>query len=239
MPTPRNQTLTGTSGTRLLRGAKLRIVITAGPTREYFDTVRFVSNASTGRMGFAIAEAAARAGHLVTLVSGPVEISPPAGSKVIRVETADQMLVAAQRAFKNADAAIFTAAVCDFRPARRSDKKLPKAKMATRMQLVRTPDIAATLGRQKGSRVTIAFALEDHNGHRHAEAKLARKNCDAIVLNGPANVGSERATAEFLVHNGTWQKWKPGSKAAIARRIIRELEKLHSDRSTKRKTIQA
>lgn len=181
-------------------------------------------------MGYAIADAAARAGHAVTLVSGPVEVSPPSGVRVVRVETAAEMLAAAKKAFARADAAVFCAAVCDYRPKNRADKKLPKKQMSRRIELIPTPDIAATLGRAKKRRITIAFALEDHDARRHAEEKLRRKRCDAIVLNSPANVGSESASAEFLVKGGTWKRWPRSTKAAMARRIIQELERLAAAR---------
>ncbi|RIK66648.1 MAG: hypothetical protein DCC65_08890 [Planctomycetota bacterium] len=214
----------------------MNIVITAGPTREYLDTIRFISNPSSGRMGYAIARAAAERGHDVTLVSGPVEVESPAGTRIIRVETAEEMLGAARRAFRRADAAIFTAAVCDWRPARRADRKLPKAKVSRLLRLVPTPDIAATLGRVKGSRLTIAFALEDHDGRRHAESKLVRKNCDAILLNGPGNIGSKAARFEYLARGGTWQSWPADHKSAIARRIIRALESMHALKAKKRRS---
>lgn len=215
------------------RGAQqrpLRVVITAGPTREHFDSVRFISNPSSGRMGYAIAEAAHAAGHDVTLVSGPVSISPPAGVRLVSVESAAEMARVAKAAFKTADAAILVAAVCDYRPARRARRKKPKTGTPMHVTLVPTEDIAASLGRRKGGRITIGFAMEDHSPRPHAEAKLKRKNCDAIVLNGPENVGSQRASVEFLVRGGEWQRWAPASKPAIARRIIRELERLADDR---------
>ena len=208
------------------RQPSLRIVITAGPTREYFDSVRFISNPSSGKMGYAIAEASTQAGHCVTLITGPVELSPPRGVHTIRVETAAEMLRATKRAFAQADAAIFAAAVCDYRPRRRATRKLPKKRAAHTLDLVPTEDIAAACGRVKGRRVTIAFALEDHDGRRHAEQKLQRKNCDAIVLNGPAAVGTDRTTVVFLVRGGAWESWTPASKRVIARRLVRVVERL-------------
>lgn len=212
------------------RPTRLRIVITAGPTREYFDTIRFISNPSSGKMGYAIASAAARAGHVVTLISGPVDVTPPSGVKIVRVESSNQMLAAAKKAFVRADAAIFCAAVCDYRPKSRADKKLPKRLMSKRIELVPTPDIAATLSRSKGRRITVAFALEDHDARLHAEEKLKRKHCDAIVLNGPTNVGSDKASAEFLARGGAWENWPQSSKKAIARRIIQALGRLATAR---------
>lgn len=220
----------------------LRVVITAGPTREYLDSVRFISNPSSGKMGYAIAAAAAEAGHRVTLITGPVELPPPRGVHIIRVETAAEMLRATMRAFRQADAAVFAAAVCDYRPRRRAAHKLPKKQSAHTLELVPTADIAAACGRIKGRRITIAFALEDHDGHRHAEQKLRRKNCDAIVLNEPSAIGSEVISSEYLISRQFWERpgrsskgnvplhrspgqpawecWGELSKAAVAKRLI-------------------
>jgi len=204
----------------------LHIVVTAGPTREFFDSVRFISNPSTGKMGYAIAEAAAARGHRVTLVSGPVDISPPQSVHRVSVTTAAEMARATKAAFAKADAAVLTAAVCDYRPQRRVTRKQAKKARSKRVTLVPTEDIAAALGRRKGRRITIAFAMEDHNARSHAERKMERKNSDAIVLNGPENVGSDRAKVEFLCRGGDWQPWPTGSKAIVAKRIVRELERL-------------
>lgn len=205
---------------------RLHIVVTAGPTREFFDSVRFISNPSTGKMGYAIAEAAAARGHQVTLVSGPVEIAPPPNVKLLKVTTAAEMSAATKAVFVKADAAVLTAAVCDYRPQRRVPHKQAKKARSKSLTLVPTEDIAAALGRCKGGRITIAFAMEDHNARAHAERKMERKNSDAVVLNGPENVGSDRAKAEFLCRDGAWQVWPAGSKTAVARRIVRELERL-------------
>lgn len=205
---------------------RLRILITAGPTREYLDSVRFISNPSSGKMGYAIAEAARNAGHHVTLISGPVTLTPPIGVTTIHVESTAEMAAAAKKAFAKCDVAIFTAAVCDYRPRQRARLKLPKKRGGLSLRLVPTIDIAATLGRRKGRRITIAFALEDDDARRHAEAKLRRKNCDAIVLNSPATIGAETARMEFLVRGGRWQIWPTGSKKAIASHLVREIESM-------------
>ena len=204
----------------------LNILITAGPTREYLDSVRFISNPSSGKMGYAIAAAAARRGHRVTLVSGPVAMKPPPGCRTIHVETGDEMFHAAREAFRVADAAIFCAAVCDYRPQQRANRKLPKAMDGLTVKLVPTIDIAANLGRIKGRRVTIAFALEDHDGRRKAKAKMIAKRADAIVLNGPGNIGSNTAAADFLTSNGGWKRWPSATKTTVAKEIMIELEQL-------------
>lgn len=207
---------------------RLRILITAGPTREYLDSVRFISNSSSGRMGYAIAKAAGEAGHRVTLISGPVAIAPPNGVRTIHVESAAEMAAAAKKAFTACKVAIFTAAVSDYRPRNRLRRKLPKCRGRLALNLAPTIDIAATLGRRKGRRITVAFALEDHSGRRHAESKLLSKNCDAIVLNSPATIGSEKAKVEFLVRGGKWRVWPIGTKNAIALRLLRAIEKMAS-----------
>jgi phosphopantothenoylcysteine decarboxylase/phosphopantothenate--cysteine ligase len=206
----------------------MHILITAGPTREHLDSIRYLTNSSSGKMGYAIARAARAAGHRVTLVSGPVSLEAPKGVKTIQVETTAQMLAAARKAFASADAAIFAAAVCDYRPVRRAARKIPKRTGRSSLVLEPTEDIAATLGAAKQSRITIGFALEDHDGRKHAERKLRTKRFDAIVLNGPVNIGSEKAIAEFLDYQGNWTRWPRDSKAVLASRIIRELERLAS-----------
>ncbi len=204
----------------------MRILVTAGPTREYFDTVRFISNPSSGKMGYAIADAARRRGHRVVLVSGPVALQAPAGVTVIRVVSAQEMFEASCGVFDGCDAAIMTAAVCDYRPARRLDHKLQKHAHPRAIKLVPTRDIASHLGRVKEHRVMIGFAMEDHDHRRHAEAKLRRKRCDAIVLNGPENVGGDRATIEILQANRGWSPSITGTKPMIARHVVKLVERL-------------
>jgi phosphopantothenoylcysteine decarboxylase/phosphopantothenate--cysteine ligase len=201
--------------------SKFRILITAGPTREFFDSVRFISNPSSGKMGYAIAERARRCGHPVTLISGPVSLADPYGVHVIRVTTAAEMFQAACDAFNDCDAAVLTAAVCDYRPARRLDRKLKKRHAPRAITLLPTADIAAHLGAIKGRRVVIGFAMEDHDHRRNAERKLKRKNCDAIVLNGPQNVGTDHAVVEVLRRDAGWSTPIRGSKLEIADRVIR------------------
>lgn len=210
----------------------LHILITAGPTREYLDSVRFISNPSSGKMGYAIAIAAQRRGHRVTLVSGPVDLKPPTGVDVVQVETGAEMLAASRRAFRDADAAVFCAAVCDYRPVRRAKLKLPKSKEGLTLEMESTADIAATLGGRKGHRITVAFALEDHDGRRKAEAKMAAKRSNAIILNGPGNIGSEAARVEFLRRGGEWAVWPGASKTVVAKGIVREIEAMATEAGT-------
>ena len=203
----------------------MKLLVSAGPTREFFDSVRFISNPSSGRMGYAIAREAARRGHEVALVSGPVTLKPPKGVNIVRVTTAAEMARACKRAFRQADVAVMTAAVCDYRPAQPSKQKLAKQARAKRVLLEPTEDIAATLGRSKGNRILVAFAMEDHDARRHAERKLEKKNCDLIVLNGPENVGGDRAVVELFTPASGWSKPIRGSKSAVARRLVRIIER--------------
>jgi phosphopantothenoylcysteine decarboxylase/phosphopantothenate--cysteine ligase len=208
----------------------MRLLITAGPTREFFDTVRFISNPSTGKMGYALAEAALERGHQVVLVSGPVQLPDPPGAEVIRVVSAAHMAGVCKGLWLGCDAGILTAAVCDYRPSRALDHKLKKKAADRRITLVPTEDIAAALGRTKEHRPLIGFAMEDHDHHAHAEAKLKRKRCDAIVLNGPENVAADTAVVEILTAGGGWSPPFRGSKRRIAERIVKLVESLASTR---------
>lgn len=173
------------------------ILVTAGPTREHLDDVRFLSNGSTGRMGYAIAAAAVARACSVTLVSGPTALSTPAGVRRVDVVSADEMLAAAQAAFARCDVAFFAAAVADHRPARRHPGKPPKATSGLHVELVPNPDIAGTLGEQKGSRVCVGFALESFVGVPSADvvarvvAKARRKHFDLCVVNAPDALARE------------------------------------------------
>jgi phosphopantothenoylcysteine decarboxylase/phosphopantothenate--cysteine ligase len=205
---------------------KLRILISAGPTREFFDTVRFISNPSSGKMGYALAAVARQRGHEVTLVTGPVALQSPKDVEVISVVTAEQMARACKKAFRRANVAIMTAAVCDFRPADRLERKLAKQAKPRRVILEPTEDIAAALGRIKGKRLLVGFAMEDHDARIHAEGKLKRKNCDLIVLNGPGNVAADRAEVELFTPEGGWVSPFSGSKRKVANLLVRIIEEM-------------
>ena len=164
--------------------AGLRVLVNAGPTHEAIDPVRYIANRSTGKMGFAIAEAAARRGAEVTLVSGPCALATPAGVSRVDVESAAQMHDAMIAAFKDADAAICSAAVADYTPAAPADHKLKKsAEHLDAIVLVETADILADLCARKGERVVVGFAAETNDLLAHASEKLARKGADLIVAN--------------------------------------------------------
>lgn len=217
------------------RARRLHVLVTAGPTREHLDPVRFLSNESSGRMGFAVADAAARRGHRVTLVAGPVALPTPAGVTRIDVISARDMLAAARRAFREADALVMAAAVADFRPRRRLAGKWRKkddGSATARLELVQNPDILATLGRDKGrgpgrpARVVVGFALETGGeGERRALAKLERKNADWIVLNDARALNASRASVTLLGRDGTRRRLSRREKSAIAEVLVDLLER--------------
>ncbi len=170
-----------------------KILITAGPTYEKIDPVRFIGNYSSGKMGYAVAEACAERGAEVTLVSGPVSLSTKhPGIRVVRVESAAEMYEAATKAFPSMDAAILSAAVADYRPETASDTKIKReATGEMTLHLVPNPDIAASLGAmKKPGQILVGFALETDHGIQHAEEKLQRKHLDFIVLNSLQDAGA-------------------------------------------------
>lgn len=163
-----------------------RVMVTAGPTVEPIDPVRYISNRSSGKTGYAIARAAALRGADVTLVSGPVSLPAPEGVRVVRVRTAHEMLEAAEEAFRDADIAVFAAAVADMRPRAVSDRKLKKSLDGDELgaiELVENPDILATLAARKDCQVVVGFAAETNDVVPNAEAKLAAKRADFVVAN--------------------------------------------------------
>ncbi len=204
---------------------RLRVVVSAGPTRERIDPVRFLTNDSSGRMGFAIAEAAARAGHDVVLVAGPVALETPRGVRRIDVESAREMLAALRKEWRRADALYMAAAVADWRPARRLAGKW-RAKdgggQRARIDLVRNPDVIATLtrGKRDPKRTVIAFALETSDGEQRALAKMTRKGADWIVLNGPRALNAERTELSVLGADGLRFALAERTKARAARDLV-------------------
>ena len=198
----------------------MRILITAGPTREYLDDVRFLSNASSGKMGYALAEAAVAAGHDVVLVSGPVSLEPPHGCEFVAVETTDEMYDACVQRFPECHGVIGAAAVCDYRPRERQTGKLSKTGRPIVVEFVENPDILAELGRRKQHRWVVGFALEAQHPRENALRKLRVKECDAIVLNHPTAIGAESNRVELIDKGGqTVAAWEAG-KSEIARLLV-------------------
>ncbi len=167
-----------------------RVLVTAGPTREWLDPVRFLSNPSSGRMGVAVAEAARDRGAQVTLVHGPMAVTAPHGVHAIAVETAQEMADAVVAPFDACDLLVMSAAVADWRPAEPSGQKVPKVGEASSLELVRTPDVLATLARRRTRQTMVGFAMETDQGVERAADKARRKGLAFIALNYPRREGS-------------------------------------------------
>ncbi|MFH1745601.1 MAG: phosphopantothenoylcysteine decarboxylase, partial [Planctomycetota bacterium] len=196
---------------------KPRVLITAGPTREYIDSVRYLSNDSSGKMGFALATAAQRRGWQVTLVHGPVALPKPTGVRTVALISAAQMLDTCQQLWPKHDALIMAAAVADYTPAQPYHTKRKKTAEDITLKLRPTVDILATLAaNRRDDQVVIGFALEDMSPRRNAERKLHHKKLDAIVLNHPAAIGAKRSRLEVLQRGRPWQILPETTKARQA-----------------------
>jgi len=204
--------------------AMARLLITSGPTRQYLDPVRYLTNASSGRMGAALAEAAVEAGHQVVVVSGPVNVTYPAGSDVISVVSTEDMLAACRRAFPACDGLIAVAAPCDYQPAAVSPHKIRKSGNGLRLELLETPDVVAALAAEKTRQWLVAFALETEDQRLRAMQKLERKSCDLIVVNGPAAMHAEMAQVEVLDATGQVLAAVGGLKSTVAEGILRVIQ---------------
>lgn len=208
-----------------LRGKK--ILITAGPTYEKIDPVRFIGNYSSGKMGFALAEECAKRGAEVTLIAGPVALSCSSGIHRVNVESCQEMYNASIEAFPRQDAAILCAAVADFKPATTADRKIKRGEDGLRLQLEPTQDIAASLGKMKREEQRlVAFALETDHEESNAESKLKKKNADFVVLNSTRNKGTTfRADDNQIIIVSPQGKKEYGKKpkSEVARDIVNEL----------------
>ena len=201
-----------------------RVVVTAGPTHEHVDAVRYLANESSGRMGFEIARAAARMGARVVLIAGPVSLETPPGVRRVDVVSARDMLAATREAFREADVLLMAAAVADWRPRRRRAGKWrekDEGRARATLELVQNPDILATLARRKGERLVIGFALETGRGLARARAKMRRKGTDYIVLNDETALGAERVTVTILGCDGSLLRLENRSKRAVAEALLR------------------
>jgi len=209
----------------------MRILITAGGTREYIDPVRFISNASSGRMGYALANTAFDAGHKVTLISAS-DLQPPIGMEFVGVESAQDMFNAVKEFFPKCDCLIMAAAVADYTPVRAYKNKIKRTSKALTLKLKPTPDILKWAGIHKneprgtghGPRIIVGFALEDKALRTRAEKKMKAKNLDIIIVNTPTAVGAERAAVQIKISDGRWVKLPCSSKSTIAKKIISLVE---------------
>lgn len=205
---------------------KKRLLVTAGPTREMLDPVRFLSNVSTGTMGYAIAREAKRMGYQVTLVSGPVALTPPSGVRFVPVVTADEMKRAVFSAWPRTDILIMTAAVCDYTPVHFSRQKIKRIKQKT-IRFKRTPDILKQVSQKKGKRIMVGFALETESLLKNAKRKLKGKNLDFIVANwyGKGNnpFGPRRASMILMDRSGGLKYYRRLGKAGTARKLLKDI----------------
>ncbi len=214
----------------------VKILVTAGPTREYLDPVRYISPPSTGKMGYAIAEAAAKRGAKVTLVSGPTNLTTPSGVEVRKVTSTKEMLEACFSEYHNVDVVIGAAAPSDFRPKKASRVKIKKAEAELVLELEPTEDILATLGREKGNRILVGFAAESENLLRNATLKIEAKNLDFICANqvGLPDRGfsSETNQVTLVYPNGGTEVLKLAHKKQIADSILDKLKIVLKEKKT-------
>ena len=199
----------------------MRFLITAGGTREAIDPVRFISNASSGKTGYALARAAIRAGHKVTLITGPCSIRHPKGVRIVAVESAGDMFEAVKKFFDKCDCLIMAAAVADYTPARPVKTKIKKSNQALTIKLKPTVDILkwAAKNRRKMQRI-VGFALEDKQLRIRAEKKLQDKKLDMIVANEISVIGGDKSTVHIKMRDGDWLQITDAGKASIAKKII-------------------
>ena len=201
-----------------------RILITSGPTRQYLDPVRYLTNASSGRMGAALAAAALDREFEVEVVSGPVEIAYPHGARVTRVVSTDEMLEACQNLFPSCGGMIGAAAPCDYRPHVVAQQKIAKTGGGLTLELIETDDIVASLAAGKGTRWVVGFALETNDHRLRALAKLQRKHCDLMVSNSAEAINAVNNRVEILAPDGAVLRTAAGSKDHVAREIIAVIE---------------
>jgi phosphopantothenoylcysteine decarboxylase/phosphopantothenate--cysteine ligase len=205
---------------------KMYLLITAGGTREYIDPVRFISNASSGEMGYALADAALKAGHRVTLISAS-DLQPPVGIDFVGVDSAAEMFAAVKKFFAKCDCLVMAAAVADYTPVRPAKTKIKRQDKPLTIKLKPTADILRWAGKhRKKSQILVGFALEDKNIRTRAEKKLKEKNLDMIIANTPAAIGADKSTVQIKTSGSPWIKIENATKISTAKRIIRLIQNL-------------
>ncbi len=221
-----------------MKASSIRCLVSAGPTREFFDPVRYVTNPSSGKMGYALAEAARDQGWRVDLVSGPVSLPPPPGISLHPVVTGEEMYQAIDRLFDSCDILIMTAAILDYRPRQRSDRKIKKDQLSMIIDMEPVIDVLATVAQRKQPhQLILGFAAETDNLETYALKKLQNKNADLIAANliGSSEGGFEKEdnTIHLYGHGGFHRKLGPALKSILARALISELDqRLHGIHSS-------
>ena len=199
-----------------------RILITSGPTRQYLDPVRYLTNASSGLMGCALAKAALEMHFEVVIVSGPVDVKYPSAAEVLSVVSTEEMLEVSRKALPRCDGVIGAAAPSDYRPIKVEFDKITKTGMPLVLKLVETPDVVAALGAEKiESQWIVGFALETNDHHFRAINKMERKSCDLIVLNEPSAMNSRENQVEIIARTGTVIAALAGTKEHVAQGIMK------------------
>ncbi len=211
----------------------MRFLVTAGPTREPIDPVRYISNRSSGKMGYAVAEAALEAGHDVILISGQVNLAPPSNATLISVSTSDEMFDAVHQHADKCDVCVLCAAVADYKPAKVSPVKIKKLGENFSLELVPTRDILDSLGHQSDRRfLLVGFAAETNHVEENAAKKLREKNCDIIVANdvssATSGIESDVNEVTILFRNGAPQKISRATKKIIARELLEIFSKIRN-----------
>ena len=214
----------------------MRVLVTAGPTREALDPVRYLTNRSSGKMGYAMADAFVQAGHSVLLISGPTILDVPDGVDFLPIENAQEMFEAVKRHIGRMDAAVFAAAVADYRPASISEQKIKKTGETLTLELVKTPDILGSVRGEFGFAGTlVGFAAETQNLLENARAKLQKKGCDLVIANDVSKPGigfdSDRNEV-LLVFPEHTEALPEDEKHHLAPRIVREIERIAAERIT-------
>jgi phosphopantothenoylcysteine decarboxylase/phosphopantothenate--cysteine ligase len=210
-----------------LRG--VHVLITAGPTHEYLDEVRFIGNPSTGLMGMELARAAQRLGANVTVVCGPTHLQPPPGIGLVPVISAQQMLEAVSERFESCDVFIASAAVSDYRPATRQRGKIKKGADKISIEFVLNPDVLQSMGeRRREEQIVVGFSLETANEVENARGKLQAKNCDLMVVNTPQHFGEAKEFVRIIGPRGMVAELPPSNKQEVAEAVIDLVSRLRA-----------
>jgi phosphopantothenoylcysteine decarboxylase/phosphopantothenate--cysteine ligase len=216
----------------------VRFLITAGPTREPIDPVRYLSNRSSGKMGYAIAEAAIQAGHDVVLISGPVDVDPPRGADLISISTSDEMFDAVHKRVRECDVLVMCAAVADYKPKQVSKNKIKKRDANLSLELVPTRDILASLPKQDRPYLVVGFAAETENIEANAQKKLQEKNYDVVVANDvsrpDSGIESDENEVTILLRAGKMKTISRAPKKIVARELIKIFANVCEKRLTKK-----
>lgn len=203
----------------------MRFLVTAGPTREPLDPIRYISNRSSGKMGYAIAGAALAAGHDVTLISGPVNLDPPRGMQFVSILTSDEMYEAVHRHARECDVLVMCAAVADYKPAQVSATKIKKGDEPLSLELIPTRDILASLPKENLQFLVVGFAAETNDLEANAQKKLHAKNCDIVVANdvsgADSGMESDVNAVTIFFRNGEKEKISRAPKQIIARELVK------------------